>query len=103
MPNLSSFNIELSKNHAFLHNDRSLIPDYIYSDFSDKNECDFSADFAYVKNFIQLEKNLPNTYKVEYFNCNYSSGFAGALLRDKNSGNYIIAFRGTDKLVDSLS
>ena len=25
MPNLSSFNIELSKNHAFLHNDRSLI------------------------------------------------------------------------------
>lgn len=56
MPNLSSFNIELSKNHAFLHNDRSLIPDYIYSDFSDKNECDFSADFAYVKNFSQLEK-----------------------------------------------
>ena len=56
-----------------------------------------------LKILANLKKNLPNTYKVEYFNSNYSSGFAGALLRNKNSDNYIIAFRGTDKLVDSLS
>lgn len=75
-----------------------------YSSF-EKNIEDMGllAKFVYAQNFSQLEKNLPNTYKVEYFNSNYSSGFAGALLRDKNSGNYIIAFRGTDELVDSLS
>lgn len=63
MPNLSSFNIELSKNHAFLHNDRSLIPDYIYSDFSDKNECDFSADFAWDRYLRLREESILNYTK----------------------------------------
>ena len=75
-----------------------------YSSF-EKNIEDMGllVKFVYAQNFSQLKKNLPNIYKVEYFNFNYSSSFAGTLLRDKNSGNYIIAFRGTDELVDSLS